>query len=112
MAPGNLGFRDALGLARSLAIYYAVPLRARQLRRFYASFVKEGALAFDIGAHVGSRVRTWRSLGARVVAVEPQPIFARTLRALSGRGSARLVTSRTPGSGRRAGDRHRGLDVW
>ncbi|MEO1172027.1 MAG: FkbM family methyltransferase [Myxococcota bacterium] len=33
-----------------------------------------------MGAHVGNRVTAWRSLGARVVAVEPQPLFARYLR--------------------------------
>jgi FkbM family methyltransferase len=40
---------------------------------------------FDIGAHVGNRARGFASLGCRVVAVEPQPDFARVLRALFGR---------------------------
>ena len=30
-------------------------------------------LAFDVGSHAGNRVRAFRRLGARVVAVEPQP---------------------------------------
>ncbi len=68
-----------IGIGRSLAIYYGVPLRAARMRRFYAPFVGDGDLCFDIGAHVGNRVRCWRSLGARVIALEPQPDFVRIL---------------------------------
>lgn len=68
-----------LGIGRSLAIYYGVPMRAARMRRFYAPFVDAGDLCFDVGAHVGNRVRCWRSLGARVVALEPQPDFVRLL---------------------------------
>jgi FkbM family methyltransferase len=74
----------AFGVARSLAMYYGIPFRARRLRRFYAEFVREGALCFDVGAHAGNRVRCWRALGARVVAIEPQPDFVRLLRWLYG----------------------------
>lgn len=38
-----------------------------------------GGLAFDVGAHVGNRVDAFRQLGARVVALEPQPDFVRLL---------------------------------
>ncbi|HEX7236220.1 MAG TPA: FkbM family methyltransferase [Gammaproteobacteria bacterium] len=74
----------ALGVARSLAMYYGIPFRARRLRRFYAQFVHAGSLCFDVGAHAGNRVRCWRRLGARVVAVEPQPDFVAVLRWLYG----------------------------
>jgi FkbM family methyltransferase len=73
------------GVARSLALYYGIPFRARRLARLYAPFVPPGALAFDVGAHAGSRVRAFRRLGARVVAVEPQPDFVRLLQRLYGR---------------------------
>lgn len=76
-----IGLRDALGLGRSLAIYYGRPWRQRRLARFYRPFLPPGALAFDIGAHVGNRARALRAAGARVVAVEPQPAFATFLRA-------------------------------
>ena len=66
----------AIGVARSLLIYYGQPWRRRQLRRFYGGLIAPGDLVFDIGAHVGSRSRTLLSLGAEVVAVEPQPVFA------------------------------------
>jgi FkbM family methyltransferase len=59
-----------------LAIYYGQPWRRRSLKRFYAPLVAAGDLVFDIGAHAGSRTRTLLSLGATVVAAEPQPIFA------------------------------------
>jgi FkbM family methyltransferase len=73
------------GIARSLAMYYGIPLRARRLRRFYAQFVTRGSLCFDVGAHAGNRVRCWRRLGARVIAIEPQPDFVRLLTWLYGR---------------------------
>lgn len=66
----------ALGVARSLLIYYGQPWRRRQLRRFYNGLISPGDLAFDIGAHAGSRSMTLLLLGAEVVAVEPQPVFA------------------------------------
>ena len=67
--------RTWLGLIRSLAIYYN-PVRQRQLGRFYRNLLSPGQLAFDIGAHVGSRTRAMRRAGARVVACEPQEPFA------------------------------------
>jgi FkbM family methyltransferase len=74
----------AFGVARSLAMYYGIPFRARRLRRFYSQFVRPGALCFDVGAHAGNRVRCFRKLGARVVAIEPQPDFVAVLRWLYG----------------------------
>jgi FkbM family methyltransferase len=53
--------------------------------RLYGGFVRRGDLVFDIGAHVGDRVASFRRLGARVVAVEPQPAMVRMLRLFYGR---------------------------
>src|ERR1700754_4061338 len=75
----------AWGIARSLVIYHGQPGRHRRLVRFYGQFLGPGDVAFDIGAHVGSRVRAWRTLGARVIAVEPQPDCLRVLRLFFGR---------------------------
>ena len=72
-------------MARSLAMYHGIPGRHRRMVAFYREFLGPGDLAFDVGAHVGSRVRAWRKLGARVVAVEPQPDCVRVLRLLFGR---------------------------
>lgn len=73
------------GIARSLAVYYGQVWRRGRLEAFYRQFLEPDALAFDIGSHVGNRTRAWRHLGARVVAVEPQPDFFRFLSALFGR---------------------------
>ncbi|BCJ77991.1 hypothetical protein CS0771_75350 [Catellatospora sp. IY07-71] len=75
----------AWGITRSLAMYHGIPGRHRRMRRFYGQFLGPGDVGFDIGAHVGSRVRPWRRLGARVVAVEPQPDCLRVLRLFFGR---------------------------
>jgi len=72
----------ALGLARSLIVYHGIPGRQRRMRHLYARFVNAGDLVFDVGAHAGNRTRALASLGCRVVAVEPQPDFARLLRTL------------------------------
>jgi FkbM family methyltransferase len=78
--------RDGLlaffGVARSLRIYYGDNPRRRAMDALYARFLRSGDLAFDIGSHVGDRVASFRRLGARAVAIEPQPALARTLRIL------------------------------
>jgi FkbM family methyltransferase len=74
----------AAAIGRSLRTYHA-PGRAPRLDAFHARFLAAGDLAFDIGAHVGDRTASFRRLGARVVAVEPQPRLARLLRLLFGR---------------------------
>lgn len=48
----------------------------------YSRFVRGGDLVFDVGAHVGDRTACFRRLGARVVAVEPQPAMVKLLRLL------------------------------
>jgi FkbM family methyltransferase len=70
-----------------LLIYYGIPGRIKRLQRFYAPFIHPGDLCFDVGAHVGNRVLAWRRLGARVVAVEPQPHLAWLLQGLYGRSN-------------------------
>src|SRR5439155_6482854 len=81
----------AWGIARSLVMYHGVPGKHRRMRRRYGEFLGPGDLGFDIGAHVGSRVRAWRRLGARVIAVEPQPDFVRVLRLFFGRDAGVTV---------------------
>jgi FkbM family methyltransferase len=71
-------------MLRTLLIYYGVPFRKRRLARLYAAFLGPGDTAFDVGAHVGNRVRAWRSLGVRSVALEPQPACLRLLRQFYG----------------------------
>jgi hypothetical protein len=61
-------------LWRSLDIYYGDAERNAAMDALYARFIEPGDLAFDIGAHVGNRIGSFRRLGARVLAVEPQPL--------------------------------------
>jgi len=97
-----------LGLLRSLVIYWR-PFRQRELRELYRPFVSPGDLVFDVGAHLGDRTAAFAALGARVVALEPEPMTARWLRRLVGgkegvtileeavgpeAGTARLAVSR------------------
>lgn len=74
------GWRERWGLWRSLLMYYGIPGRQARMRRIYGQFIQPGDLCFDIGAHVGNRLRAWQALGARTVAVEPQPLLMETLR--------------------------------
>src|SRR3982751_1766136 len=78
-------FGRTRGIVRSLALYHGVPGRQRKMARLYGEFLGPGDLGFDVGAHVGSRVRAWRRLGARVIAIEPQPDCLRVLRLFFGR---------------------------
>jgi len=77
----------AIGLARSLLVYHAIPLRQRRMQRLYRQFALPGDVVFDIGAHVGNRARALAAIGCRVIALEPQPDFARLLRLLFGRNA-------------------------
>ena len=72
-------------LARSLRVYHGDADRSALMDALYGRFLKAGDLAFDIGAHVGDRISCFRRLGARVVALEPQPGAARVIRVIHAR---------------------------
>jgi FkbM family methyltransferase len=84
-------WRTLRGLVRSLRLYYGDGERRAAMDLLYGRFVKSGDLVFDIGAHVGDRTAAFRRLGARVVAVEPQPALVRTLKVLYGRDRAVVI---------------------
>ncbi len=75
-------WRTVRGVLRSMRIYYGSGERRAAMDRLYAQFIRRGDLVFDIGAHVGDRIASFRRLGARVVAVEPQPALVKTLKLL------------------------------
>ena len=91
-------FGRAYGIVRSLVMYHARPGAHRRLVRFYGAFLGPGDVGFDVGAHVGNRVRAWRALGARVVAVEPQPDFVRLLRLFFGRDAGVTIVAKALGA--------------
>lgn len=79
-------------------------------RQFYRSFVRSGALVYDIGANVGHYALLFDSLGARVIAVEPQANLAsemrrrfawhrriKVVRSALGAAPATAVLRKTPG---------------
>lgn len=55
--------------------------RENQGRRlaFYSTFITKGQLVFDVGANIGNRTENFLEIGARVIAVEPQPDCIRVL---------------------------------
>ena len=72
-------FEHAFGRWRSWVVYCANPVKKVRARAFYRQFVVPGAVCFDIGAHMGDRTAQFLKLGAKVVAVEPQPVLAAAL---------------------------------
>lgn len=89
-------------LNRSLAVYFGDSTHARAMDAHYSAFVAGGDLVFDIGAHVGDRIASFRRLGARVVALEPQPLCLEALDALFGADPGVTIVGsacgRAPGS--------------
>jgi FkbM family methyltransferase len=96
--------RTTRGVLRSLGIYrgWQGYSRSRAMQALYRRFVKRGDLVFDIGAHAGDRVAAFRRIGAKVVAVEPQPAFANMLGMFHARDSNVVVERKA--IGRHAGD--------
>lgn len=92
-----------MGLLRSLVVYWR-PGRQRALRRMYAPLVGQGDLVFDIGAHLGDRSAAFAALGAKVVALEPQPRVVRWLQRLVGKNPR--ITVRSEAVGRASGVAH------
>ena len=70
---------------RSLRIYYGDRDHARKLDAMHSRFLKDGDIAFDIGSHVGDRAGSFLRLGAKVIALEPQPALGSVLKLFYGR---------------------------
>jgi FkbM family methyltransferase len=60
-------------------------LRKRsEMRSFYSRYIRPGDLVFDVGANVGIYSEIFTELGARVIAIEPNPTCLALLRRLAG----------------------------
>lgn len=59
--------------------------KRRVMRRFFAEFIGAGSVVFDVGANKGRLTDEFLGLGARVVAVEPNPALAHALQRRYGR---------------------------
>lgn len=73
------------GVFRSLRLYQGAHAPRAGMDQLYRAYIKPGDLVFDIGAHVGDRISSFRRIGGRVVALEPQPLLQRALRLIHGR---------------------------
>jgi FkbM family methyltransferase len=91
-------FRTARGVLRSLRISYGDRRHAAAMDRLYRQFVDPGDLVFDVGAHVGNRIAAFRRLGAKVIAVEPQPALVLVLNMLYGRRRDVVIVPKMIGS--------------
>jgi FkbM family methyltransferase len=67
--------------------------QTRRMKEFYASLLPKGALVFDIGANVGTMTQVFASLGARVVAVEPNSDCARHIERITPRQTVEVLHS-------------------
>ncbi len=81
----NRRMQTLSGLFKSFVIYYAIPTKGLRMKKLYGQFIGPGSLAFDIGSHLGNRIGVWSRLGARVVALEPNPDCRPFLKTVHGR---------------------------
>jgi FkbM family methyltransferase len=72
--------QKTMGFSLSFLIYYGLPFHHRALIKIYEPYIRPGDLCFDLGAHLGDRVRAWSKLNARIVALEPHPGLMHWLR--------------------------------
>ena len=90
--------KASLGILRSIAIYYWKPFNRRRLKKFYSQFINQNDLCFDIGAHLGNRTDAWDLLGAKVIALEPQPQCMTYLQKRFGNKSNLILVEKAVGS--------------
>jgi FkbM family methyltransferase len=65
--------------------------QSRLMRAFYSSLLPKSSLVFDIGANVGTMTTIFASLGARVIAVEPNPDCARHIELTTSRDAVQVL---------------------
>lgn len=103
-ARSELWVRALQGVFRSLRVYQGPDAPRAAMDALYRRFMQPGDLVFDVGAHVGDRVSSFRRLGARVVAIEPQSLLVDVLTHIHGRDANVVILPRALGarSGRQA----------
>lgn len=76
------------GVYKSLRLYHGADAPKAAMDALYRKFIKPDDLVIDVGAHAGDRISSFRRLGARVIALEPQPLMYRALRLIHGRDAS------------------------
>jgi FkbM family methyltransferase len=106
-------------LAKAIGLYPQLRAAHRAINRdaraafladcaFYRPFIQPGDLVFDIGANYGMKTEAFVALGARVVAVEPQPDCLAELAARNPQATKICAAvGRAPGEARLYVDPHR-----
>ena len=94
----QVGLLDSARSAKRLFWSATARQRRRQALAFYSQFIRKDDLCFDIGANVGARTDIFWRLGARTVAVEPQPHCAQELRRLHGHHASVAIVESAVGS--------------
>lgn len=72
--------KDALRPLARPSIFRELRQKQQERADFYSRFVRPGDLVFDVGANLGNRCTAFLSLGANVVAIEPQHLCYKYLR--------------------------------
>lgn len=87
---------------KSFRWLHALTPAARQQRRkmlaFYSSFIKPEDLCFDIGANAGDRTAVFLDCGAKVIAVDPQPVCVAQLKKRFTRNDRVVVVDKAMGA--------------
>ena len=61
------------------------------MRQFYSSLLTDGALVFDVGANVGTMTQVFASVGAKVIAIEPNPDCVRHIELATDRKTVEVL---------------------
>ena len=72
----------------------------RKMRTFYSEWISRGDVVFDVGANIGQYTEVFSSLGAHVIAIEPNPALCKGLRLLKYQGDVTVLpcaAGETPG---------------
>ena len=94
----TIGLREPLVEVRHWVTRPDWWVRERRCVRLFRSLFSPGELVFDIGAHKGAYSERLLRLGARVVAVEPQPQCSQAIRQRFGNDSRVTVVPQAVGS--------------
>ena len=86
-----LGLRSVVGPIGEALRGSRAMRQSRRMREFYSGLLTTGAWVFDIGANVGTMTRVFASLGAKVVAVEPNPDCVRHIELSTSRESVEVL---------------------
>lgn len=81
---GTRAFIPTRNLYRQI-FHRHVVREAKAMRRFYRQFFRSGEIVFDVGANIGEYAEIFSDLGARVVAVDPNPDCLDSLQKLAHR---------------------------